>query len=297
MSADRIGLVADSSCVIPDEVRRELKVEVVPLDLEIDGRSYRDGVDLAPDEFYEKMATAKSVPRTSQPAPGAFIEVFSRMAPAVDRILCLTLSKELSGTFNSALQAARIFSEDAPPGAARPPVQVVDTRVAAAAAGLVVAEVARAVRAGATWDQVLLRSCHVAERARLLVVVDTLEYLIRGGHVPKLAGMAAAALRLKPMVELVEGEAVPAGVALSIDHAFDVMLRRITDERGATQQSGRSARLHVAVMHAGAAGRARQLLALVRDKLTPVESYLTDFTPAMGAHTGPGLVGVAYFVD
>ena len=297
MNTERIAVVTDSSCILPDALRRELDIHVVPLTVEIGGRTYQDGVDVSPSEFYRKMSTIGTPPRTSQPAPGTFLKVFLKLAPAVDRILCLTLSAKLSGTANSALQAARLFREEAPPGVVRPPVEVIDTRVAAAAAGLVVVEAARSARTGAPWAEVLRRSRWVAERTRLVVAVDTLEYLIRGGHVPRLIGMAAEALRLKPMIQIVDGEAVPAGVALSIHHSYQVMLRRMTDEGQAVHRSGQRPRLHVAVMHAGAVERGQQLLALVQQTLKPTESYLTDFTPAMGAHTGPGLVGVGYFIE
>jgi len=297
MSSERIAVVTESVAVIPPGVQKELNIHVVPLTVEIDGVTYRDGVDLAPSDFYARLVQAKATPHTSQPSPGAYLAVFAALADAVDYILVLSLSGSVSGTYASAVQAAAIFAEDARPGRKHPHVEVMDTRLAAVPQGLVAMEAARAVKSGAPWKEVLRCARDVAARANMLVAIDTMEYLIRGGHVPKLAGLAATALDLKPIIQFHGGEPVPAGVARGFDHACDVMVRRLEEEYArVASETGGTARLHVGVMHAGAPDRGERLLSLVRERLRPAESFLTDFTPVMGAHTGPGLAGIGYFV-
>ncbi len=297
---ERIAVITDSVATVPQNLVRELGILVVPLSVEVGGVVYHDGVDLAPDDLYQRMATAvpRAAPKTSQPPPGAWLVKFEEAAASADHVVCFTLSAAFSGTYSSAVQAARIFAEDVPPGARRPSVKVVDTRLAAIAEGWVVIEAARAAREGAPLEAVLRRAREVAARARLVAVVDTLEYLMRGGRVPKLVGLAATALGVKPMARLRHGEAVAAGVARSLEHAYRAMIRRMAREcRRVELATGRPAKLHVGVMHAGAADRGERLLALVREDLAPAEVLLTDFTPVMGVHTGPGVVGVGYFAE
>ncbi len=298
MSSERIAVVTESVAVVPPHVARELGIHVVPLSFEIDGVIYRDGIDLTPNDFYVRLAKAKSLPHTSQPSPGVYLEAFSQLADWADHILVLSLSRNVSGTYQSAQQAARIFREDLGPDRHAPEIAVVDTGLAAVPQGLVAMEAARAVKAGAPWAEVLRRVHAVAARANMLVAVDTMEYLIRGGHVPKLAGLAATALDLKPLIQFHHGDPVPAGLARGFDHAFEVMLHRLEEERVRVgNASGRKARLVVGVMHAGAPERGERLLSLVQERLQPDECFLTDFTPVMGVHTGPGLAGVGYLVE
>lgn len=313
IASERIAVVTDSGAVIPDDLRRELEIHVAPLTVELDGVVYADGIDEAPSDFYERMVRSRSTPRTSQPSPGAYLTIFERLAGKADRILCLSLSAKLSGTYACAAQAAQIFQKSLeerpaaqdrpdPRGSARaqsgPQIEVMDTKLGANPHGLVVIEAARVAKKGGSWAEVVRRAREVAVRARMLVVVDTMEYIVRGGHAPKLAGLAAAALGIKPLIKLRNGDAVPAGVATSLDHAYSVMCRHMRREgRKVERARGRPAELHVAVSHAGARDRGEHLLAMVREALHPTEAYLSDFTPVMGAHTGPGLVGVGWFAE
>jgi len=291
-------VVTDSVATVPPDLVRELGILVVPLSVEVDGVVYLDGVDLTPEDLYHRMASEALLPRTSQPAPGAWLAAFETAAAAgADRILCFTISARFTGTFASAVLAAGIFSEEAPPGT-RPRVDVVDTRLAAIAEGWVVIEAARAARQGASAEEVLARARDVASRARLVAAVDTLEYLMRGGRVPRLAGLAANAIKVKPMARLRDGEAVAAGAARSWQAAYRSMVRRMAGEcREVKRKTGRPACLRVGVMHAGVPERARELAELIRTRVDPAELLVTDFTPVMGVHTGPGVVGVGYFAE
>ncbi|MHB8947415.1 MAG: DegV family protein, partial [Bacillota bacterium] len=132
-----------------------------------------------------------------------------------------------SGTYNCAVLAARLFEGDAPPGGRAVPVEVLDTGFGAVPEGLVAIEAARAARAGAPYAEVVRRAREVMARARLLLVVDTLEYLVRGGHVPKVAAAAARVIGLKPFIGFRDGDAVPIGAARGNEQAMLTILRRL----------------------------------------------------------------------
>ncbi len=294
----QIAVLTDSVATVPAALARDLGIGVVPVTVELDGVVYRDGVDLVPGDFYARMVATKTSPKTSQPAPGAWLEAFQAAASAgAEHVVCLTLSAKLSGTCNSARQAAGLFADDSPWGK-DVSVHVIDTRCATITQGWIVIEAARAARAGASLETVLRRVREVSAQANMIVAVDTMGYLARGGHVPKLVSAAAGTLGLKPLIRFKNGDAVLAGVATSVEHASEIMLRRLERQADRVERStGRRASLHVGVMHAGAPERGFRLLALVAERVAPAGLLLTDFTPVMGAHTGPGLFGVGYFVE
>ncbi len=295
---ERTAIITDSVAIVPPDVQRDLDIHVVPLVLEIDGVSYRDGVDITPAEFYALMTRAKAIPRTSQPSPGWYLQEYTRCARDADRILCVAAGSKLSGTYSCAVLAARLFESDAPPGGRAVPVEVLDTGFGAVPEGLVAIEAARAARAGAPYAEIVRRAREVVARARLLVVVDTLEYLVRGGHVPKVAAAAAKVIGLKPFIGFRNGDAVPIGAARGNEQAMATILKRLRRDRDRVMASiGRSPRFIAGVMHAASQDRGERLLGLIREQLEPAESFLADFTPVMGAHTGPGVFGVGYIMD
>lgn len=295
---ERTAIITDSVAIVPPDIRRDLDIHVIPLVLEVDGVSYRDGVDIAPAEFYELMKRAKGVPRTSQPPPGWYLQAYAECAQRADRVLCLTAGSKLSGTHGCAVLAARLFVSDAPPGTGAVPVEVLDTGFGAVPEGLVVIEAARAARAGAPFAEVVRRAREVMARACLLLVVDTLEYLVRGGHVPKVAAAAAGVIGLKPLIGFRDGDAVPIGAARGNEQAMATILKRLgRDRERAETRTGRAPRVIAGVMHAASPDRGERLLGLIREELRPAESFLADFTPVMGAHTGPGVFGVGYLME
>ncbi len=307
----RVIVVTDSVATVPEAFCRDLGILVVPMSIELDGVVYQDGFDIESDDFYARMALAASSgagPRTSQPSPGAWLERFEAAArTGATDILCLTLSSELSGTYASAVQAAAIFADDAPRGTSRPAVRVLDTRLATISQGWVVIEAARLARAGGTAEDVAARASQAMAGANMLVAVDTMDYLARGGHVPGLVAAFTETLGLKPLIRFKHGHVAPAGLATSVDQAMDTMLRHVERRLSRAAASGSRAPtggpacrrpvLRIGVMHAGVPDRAARLETMLRARLDPDELLVTGFTPVMGAHTGPGLFGVGYLVE
>ncbi|HWO94252.1 MAG TPA: DegV family protein [Dehalococcoidia bacterium] len=291
-TTERIGIITDSVAVLPQHIRDELHIHVIPLNLEIDGRSYKDGIDLEPDDFYTLMRSSDRPPTTSQPSIGDFLEIYARASEGVDRTVYFALSSRLSRTCETARLAARQFEEETGRH-----VDVFDCLTAASSQGLIVSEAARVARAGRGYEAMLRRAQELRPKVVMYAVVETLEYLVRGGRVPRVAGWVGEALHVRPMIKLKDGLVSRAGFARSMKHGFQRMGSHVQREIDAVRAAFGQAELRVAVMHADNRAGGEAFLHVVNQRFGPTESYLTAMTPVMGAHTGPGLVGLGYFVE
>ena len=281
-----VGIVTDSVACVPAALARQLGIEVVPIWIQMGSESLRDGVDITPQEVYRRLRQANegdlSV-STSAPSPGDFLEAFHRVALRGARaIVAVTLPAELSAAYRSACLAAR----ESPV-----PTRVVDCRTAAAAEGWVAVEAARVAARGGQVEEVLARIEQVRRRCRAYAMVPDLRYLRRGGRVVHALARIGAALGVVPVLGIYpEARIEPFALASSPQAA----LRRMLDELRAEAARGP---LHVAVMEADAAEEGHQLAQRVQDELRPAELWITAFSPAMGIHAGPGVVGVGYWVE
>jgi len=280
-----VAVVTDSSACLPGELVQRYGVTVVPHRLHLDGQTFEDGA-LSPGEFYALLERWRGRPTTSSPSPGAFLEAFRRATADREALLCLTFSARYSATFSAAENAARQFREERP----GLPVEVMDTRCLAMAHGFVVLAAARAAAQGAPLEQVRAAAQAVAAEAALMGVVDTLRYLALGGRVPWVAHWATSVFQIKPIL-VAEGEEVRLVERVRTRRRARERLLALFRQR---LQPGRP--LHVAVMHA-AAPEAAQELAHRLQELRPVELLLTEFTPVMGVHVGPGFLGLAYYQE
>ena len=281
-----VGIVTDSVACVPAELARQLGIEVVPIWIHMGPQSLRDGVDITPREVYRRLRQgheAGLAVSTSAPSPGDFLEAFQRLAGRGARaVVAVTLPAELSAAYRSACLAAR----ESPV-----PARVVDCRTAAAAQGWVAVEAARAAARGGQVEEVLARIEEVRRNCRAYAMVPDLRYLRRGGRVVHALARIGAALGVVPVLGI-HPEARIEPVALASNR--QAALRRILDELRAESARGR---LHVAVMEADAAEEAQRLAERVREELRPAELWITAFSPAMGIHAGPGVVGVGYWVE
>ena len=275
MERPLIAVVTDSAASLPADVVKQLGIEVVPLYLSIDGESLRD-TDVS--DFYRRLPAAGEV-STASPAPGDFLSAFARTGAA--EVVCVTVASSVSGVHGS----ARIAAETAE---AR--VEVVDSGAASMAEGFVAMEAARAARTGVSMDEVVRRARDIASRVSLLAAIETFEYLRRSGRVGRLVSYAGTMLDIKPVFRLSRGE---------ISAVARPRTRRRAIERIAVEAERAigGAPAHIAAVHTGAEEEARELLATVSERVDVVEKLVAGFTPAMGAHTGPGVVGLAFFAE
>ena len=283
----RLAIVTDSSACIPPDLLDAHRITVVPLHFQFDGEQFRDG-QLPPALFYEKLAAADHTPTTSAPASGEFLDVFRRTRETgAAAVLCLTLSAAYSGTYQAARNAMQAAVTELP--GLR--VDVVDTGGLAMTQGFAVLAAARAARAGAPVDEVAVIAQAVGRRARMAGALESLRFLAKGGRVPWVVHWAAALLRIHPVMAFGDGKPSSIARVRTQGRAMDELVGFLG--RG----YGRPEKMHVAVMHANAPGNAEALADRVRNELAPAELLITEFTPVMGVHTGPGFFGLAYYAE
>jgi len=289
-----VAVVVDSSCCLPAGLLREWDITVAPHELIVDGRSYRDGVDLQPQEFYRLLESGQANLSTAAPQPQRFVEAFTKAGQLAPNVICLTLSASFSVTFRSAVAAKSIMEQNAVAQGAGEQnavrVQVVDTQAAAGAAGLIALAAARWAAEGQSIQQVMDGVGRLAPTVDLLAFLDTLRYLGRGGRIGRFQTWAGTLLGIKPLTELRLGEARVLEKPRSRTKATRRMLAIMGQRVGST-------RVIANVMDADAPDDAQELLAEIKSQLSCPEGFVSQFTPVMGAHTGPGLLGVAFYSD
>jgi len=281
----RVAIVTDSSACIPAELVEKYGIELVPMNVILGDKTYRDGIDISPTEFYTLIRQTKELPTTAHSSPGTHFEAYRRASLRTANILCITHSSRFSGQFNS----ARVAMEIAKTAFPKVVIEVLDCGTAAAAQGLVVLAAARAATSGQSLTRVVETAKSVARQVSLLAMVDSLDYLVKGGHVRRAAALASSLLRIKPIFTLNEGDARPVTNARTTLGA----IKRIINIMGQKVVKGQP--LHGAVMHADALDAAIVLRDRIAAQFDCVELFITEFTPVMGAHIGPGLVGIAFY--
>ena len=281
-----VAVVVDSAASLPPEMGGVPLLQVAPMRLAWGDRTYLDGRDLSAADFYRMLRESPSLPTTSAPSPPHFIEAFSRSAEEARSIVCLTVGSRFSSSFDSARSAAEELHESHP----GVEVSVLDTESAAGGQGLIALEAWRAARRGSSLADVVDVVRNMVPRVTLLAALDTLRYLWKGGRVPKIAHAGASLLQIKPVFELARGEvrtmARPRTRRRAMARLLDLMRVRV-----------QSASVHAAVMHADAVEWADELRARIEAEFPCEEIFVSQFTPAMGAHIGPGLLGVAFWSE
>jgi len=283
---EQTAVITDSVACLPDDLIRKYGIEVVPIQLIMDGKAYRDGVDIKPDEFYRRLLELNQPPTTAGAVPGAFIEAFKKAARNSKNILCITVSGRLTGIFNAAREARDILQQERP----EIKIEILDSGTAAAAQGFVVLAAARALIEGKSTAEALITAYNVSHRVHLVGIVNSLEYLIKSGRVPRAAELANKVLRLKPVFALVGGAAHPVATSRSFMSGIQYLLKLMKRETGDNP-------VHVAIMHAAAPKEALSLKEAITSRFLCKELFVTEFTPVMGAHTGPGVVAIAFYID
>ena len=277
------AFVVDSTAYIPPNQVQQFDIKVIPQVLIWDDQTLLDGVDIQPTEFYERLKDSKTMPTTSQATIGAFKETFAPYVEEGRPILALLVSDKLSGTIQSAEQAKALFPEAT--------IVIVDSEAAAMALGFQILAAARAAREGKSFEEVTEIARQAKTKTGVVLLVDTLEFLHRGGRIGGASRLLGTALNLKPILELQDGvlEAVDRVRTRSKAQArlLDILEERI---------DGRS-NLRLAVLHAAAEQQARDLLEVASNRFDPVETIFSEVSPVVGTHVGPGTLGMCYSVE
>ena len=271
-----VRIVTDSTSDFPKEAAEALGVTVVAQNVHFGTDTYKDNVTITPEDFYSMLGRGGELPKTSQASPGDFKEVYDELGADADGIVSIHVSAKISGTFNSALQAADMTDC---------PVAVVDSAQASMGLGLVVAAAAEAANRGAGHDEVAATAQDAAARARCFCLFETLEYLEKGGRVGKAQAMIGSVLKIKPMIIIQDGEVAPLSKARTFPKALGKM-KQTAREFGPVES--------LAIMHSTTPDAAQAVADDLRDLLPEgIEPYVAQFGPALGVYTGPGAIGIA----
>lgn len=274
----KICIVTDSTADLTPSQAEALGVTVRPLSVVFGDKVYLDGIDIRPDTFYSMLADSPTLPTTSQPSPGEFVELYEGLfAKGCETIVSIHISSGLSGTAQAAKQAAEHLGKD---------IRVIDSRSISVGIGVQVIAAAEAVKAGKSVEEVL----QVVETSRLnhevLFTLNTLEYLAKGGRIGKAKSLLGSILNIKPIIRVDDGIYVDAGKARSQKQALEQIVHLLVD-----LSKGRKAkRIGVAV---GAATEAGLRLKELMQAEFGIEPTFGQVGPVIGVHTGPGTVGVA----
>ncbi len=274
----RVAVVTDSTADLLPELAAANQVTVVPLTVNLDGRSYLDGVDLSPAEFYRLLQATSSHPTSSQPAPGQFKEAYERLLADHDEVVSIHVSPKLSGTMSSAQQAAAMIGGER--------IHVLDSQFASMPlAALVLVAAARAARGGDA-SEILEDVTRVRETLRCYFAVSTLEFLRRGGRIGAAGALLGSVLQIKPILAIEDGQVVPLERVRTHDRAIG---RLIELARSVDRGSGLCLVIGHAAAEPAAQALAQELQGVARSLV------IQPLGPAVGTHAGPGTVGVAAY--
>ncbi len=280
----KVAILTDSSACIPKEIAEKHHITVIPVDLVFENRVFRDGLDNSED-FYKLLSQAKKLPTTSAPTPGAFLEAFTKASEWAQGIICFTLPANLSSMHNSARQARELAIQQS----SDVRIEIVAAGAVAAGQGLIAIEAAKAAANGADVDGIMELAKGLNQKVHFFAMLDTLEYLAKGGRVPRAAAWVGKVIGFKPILTAVNGEVKLMARTRTKQKALDRMLHFME------QRVPNGSLTHVAVMHANARADADELQKRVESKFKCADLFVTRFTPVMGAHSGPGVVGVAFY--
>jgi DegV family protein with EDD domain len=267
-------------------MQEEHQIAVVPLVFLFGETTYVDNGSLSWQEFQTLLKSARRLPTTASAPPGAFLEAFREAYQQGSRdVLCIVTHSQFTATYNAACDGAALAREQL----ADLRVKVIDSRCAAAALAFVVLAAARSAANGASMEEAADKAEALIPRLYMLGVLDTLEYLAKGGRVPQVAAWLFALLQVKHIFQLHDGQISRVGAVRTKPRAVARLLR-LARERMEPERP-----LHIAVLHARAAEEAEELAEKVRAEFRPAELFISEFSQVMSIHTGPGLVGLAFY--
>jgi DegV family protein with EDD domain len=275
-----IKIVTDSTAYLSEATKREHDIRAVPLYVHFGEEAFREGIDLSDEEFYARLKAAPALPTTSQPSAGEFHQVFEELVGAGHEIVTLTISSKLSGTWNSAMAAKEMLPDAG--------ISVVDTESTAVGLHLMVNAAVEAAAAGATRQEIVDKIEEIKKTSRLWFVVDTLEYLAKGGRIGNARAFMGTLLKVKPILTLQDGAIEPCEQVRSKAKAHARMVEIVEEYIGSNGPQA-----EVAVLNALVPEEAEALGQKLVEQLGCAPPLLGDLGPVIGTHTGPGVVGIA----
>ena len=282
----KVAIVSDSIACRTNELVEQYKIGIVPIMLLVQGKLYRDMLDITPSEAYELFLQDPDSFNTSPSAPGHYFEAYREASNRAKNILCVTLSSKLSTGYDM----ARVAKEQAETELPETSIEVLDSQTTTAAEGFVALAAARAAAEGKSFTEVMKVAEEVRDKVSFLLVLDTIRHVYRTGRIPKVASQVGSMLKIKPILTSSSGLVRFKGVVRNREHGINRLLKMMRDKVGQSP-------VHVAVMHAYCPDEAEKLRERISSEFNCAELWVTGFSLVMGYATGTGTLGFAFYKD
>ena len=273
-----VKIVTDSGADLPNELAEELGIAVVPVYVRFGEEVYRDRVSISEDEFYERLTHDPIHPSTTQPGPQDFLEVYQKLSPDADGIVSIHITGKLSGTCNSALMARDMMEGGCP-------IEVVDSEMLSMSLGLIVIAAAQMAKAGESMDKIVEAAKQAIPKTYLFALLDTLEYLKKGGRIGKAKALLGSILSVKPVLTMKDGELVPAGQARNRAKGMDKLFEYVKNA-GDIQD--------LAIVYNTTPDEAQNLVERIGSVFDKEKIRMARLGPGLGVHGGPGAMIVVF---
>lgn len=282
-----IAVVTDSCASIPESIIDELNINWVAYYIHQGEEVLRDLVTAKQDSFYQWLATAKVLPKTANPGPGDYLQIYQSLTEekGVREIVSIHMTSKGSGAYQAACAAKKMMQERLPSVM----IEVIDTLNVSMCHGWMVIEAARAALAGKSLPEIVDLVKKMIPITQMIQTADTLKYLYMGGRIGKARHMMGSLLSIKPLISMKDGIIVPLGQTRSRKRAYERMIQLVEEV------VGHKGKVKIAYVHAAALEEAEKIKTLAEERLTCVESLISELSPALGVHTGPGTAGLCYF--
>ena len=266
-------IITDSSCDLPKEILEENDIIVVPLNIEINGENYVDGINLTHEEFFKKMSETEELPKTSQPSPQSYIDAFKKAALKKSETLCIHLSSKLSGTINGAMMVRDMMESK---------IEIFDTLNGSLGVGMQVLKACEMRKEGASLETIVEKLKEYRDEMRVVVYLETLENAVKGGRVTRVKEMVANLLNLKVIVHVEEGYVrilkTIRGKKRAINFMLDQMAEKNTDFKNKI----------IGITHCDCIEDALILKEEIMKRFNPDKVLVTTMGPVIGTHAGRG---------
>jgi fatty acid kinase fatty acid binding subunit len=272
-----IKIVTDSGSDLPPELAKELGITIVPVYIYFGDKAYKDGIDIGPDELYKRLVEGPIYPTTTQPKPADFAEVYAKLAKDADAIVSIHLPTKVSGTYNAALQGIEIAKP-------RCQVHVFDSLSVSIGIGLIVVAVAKLINSGAKLSEVLEETKKDISKTQMRGLLDTLQYLLKGGRITKTRALVGTLLNVKPILTMRNGELVQAGMARSYPKGIEQVFEFAKNYPNLQE---------VGIAQSTIPEEAEKLKKMLNSVIDEKHILMTRIGAGLGVHGGPGTMVVA----
>jgi DegV family protein with EDD domain len=277
---DKVRIITDSTAYLPQEFVTQYSIEVVPLTLNWNEKSYLDGIDIKAEEFYTLLKDSETLPTTNAVSIHTYTEAIQKQLDAGYEVMLLPISSGISASYFNAVKAVEAFAGQ--------PVELIDTQLVSMALGFMVLSAARAAESGASLAEVKQVAQKACDHIGVYFTVDTLKYLHKGGRIGGAKRLLGSALSIKPILQIHEGKIEAAGSAVTRKKALERLIKLVGE--GIAGQTP----VRISVFHALDLDTANELMERCRVEFSPVELILSEVSPVVGSHVGPGTVSIAW---